>query len=651
MSFLDRLTALFRKPDPPSETIDKVLRLPSRSWSPAANSTRVQFSAAADAARTDSCIPHNEQAPLGFQTIADQFGYLRDRDIEMLSRFAFLQKIVNMIVDDALLGARPQIINPNAEGNEWDVWPYLEQRGFLATLARAYVFSNKFGGGAVLIEVEDGLDFHEPVDLNRVSDIRGFTALSREELIPQDMFRATGPRSRWHDYGLIPAPSGYQLQDGSSRSGLNIHPSRIIPIVYRHDIGHRERRRVPEWFGWGPGMIEAVLGNFLEWQASLARTHDLIGNISTDYLEIDSMADLLEAPDGWQKLINYLRYLQASRNQSGNGIPIVAHGPEVSKVTTVDRRIAGVSDAVSALRDAVADGQRYPRYKLFGQTAGGLGNGDVGGEQATYRQWISSERTAKINPAIVHVVTIATAAKRGPTNGELVRNVEIHWPKPEPEPDARAATRKTNAEAREIDRRSLGLSPDDMIKFDQTVAEDYPGLQKGVEEGSITVSDGDGPDPSAPRHDEAPVDDQVVVVSNDDRGVLVRRTAFGMELPTMAGADLDASGLVIGDDLGIWRGHRVVRVAGDIEGAERVPWDTLIAEVPQAMRVKEDLDGGLEQPDDLITEKEGRKLLGLGPSSMRLRMAAESGDIRDWGRLGKHLFSRRELLRLPTKTG
>ena len=647
MSFLDRLIALFRRPDPPTETIDRVLRLPPRSWSQAANTTRAQF---ADAARTDSCAPHNEQAPLGFQTIADQFGFLLDRDIELLSRFAFLQKIVNMIVDDALLGGRPQIINPNAEGNEWDVWPYLEERGFLSALARAYVFSNKFGGGVVLIEIEDGLDLNEPVDLNRVTDIRGFLALSREEVVPQNMYRATGPRSRWHDYGLLPAPSGYQLRDGSSRSGLTIHPSRVIPIVYRHDIGHRERQRVPEWLGWGPGMIEAVLGNFLEWQAALARTHDLIGNISTDYLEIESMADLLEAPDGWQKLTNYLRYLQASRNHSGGGIPIVAHGPEVSKVTSVDRRIAGVSDAVSALRDAVADCQRYPRYKLFGQTAGGLGNGDVGGEQATYRQWINSERSGKLTPAILHAVTIATAAKHGPTSGEPVPNAEILWPKPEPEPEQRAATRKTNAEAREIDRRNLGLTSEDMIKFDPSVAEDYPGLQKGVEQGTVAV--GQEPDPGLPRHDagSGAVDDQVVVVSCDNDGVLVCRTAFGIELPTMAASELAASDLVTGDDLGAWRGHRVVRVAGDIEGAERVPWEALLAEVPQAMRIKEDIDGGLEQPDDLITEQEARALLSLAPSSRRLRMAAEAGDIRDWGRLGRHLFSRRELLRLPTRT-
>src|SRR5690606_31523474 len=62
---------------------------------------------------------------------------------------------------------------------------YVDQKNIPAHVEHAWKWGRLYGGAAILINVDDGMEMRKPLNLRSIRKVLGFTVLSRWELVPQ----------------------------------------------------------------------------------------------------------------------------------------------------------------------------------------------------------------------------------------------------------------------------------------------------------------------------------------------------------------------------------------------------------------------------------------------------------------------------------
>lgn len=448
-----------------------------------------------DAARADDCGGGgcgNYDSPFGpaFTGGLGLAGLSRDQ-IDALCVSQFMTRIVHVLIEDAVK-ISPDLSGPDL-GQLDDVWDYLCEAHYQEEEFRALSYSRKYGGGGLIIIAEDGGTLGEEMDLARVQRVRGFVPLERNYLIPgpaSGEVRGSwwGPRWGRPLYYTAAPPYGLTGDGFEILSGTAIHPSRIIPFPYRRELNWRQARLYTNWSGWGPGVVEAIVEAYLARVRGILRTGDIVNSFGYDHVSNEALHDMLSSPDGKARVRNFLNFVKECRDYTGDGVPMVVTGPE-AHLTPVNRTVTGLAELIEAQREFLLDCTEYPRIVIFGETASGLGSGAAEGEWQQYYQVVSAYQENVRWRGIRHAAIVCMAAKDGPTSGRIDFGITAAWASLEQEKESEVAeNRKRNAEARAIDAEVLGISPKDLIAYDNTLEGTYPGIQAAAENGTLNFA-------------------------------------------------------------------------------------------------------------------------------------------------------------------
>jgi hypothetical protein len=379
-------------------------------------------------------------------------------------------------------------------------------------------YSRAYGGGGVVMIVDDGRRSDEEVDILAVRDVVGFYALPKWYLVP-DGVGSGRVRAGWYGtrvgrpehYFVTPstALASYVVNsagaEGSTvlrrermpddllrilnKSGNRFHRSRVIAWPYRDEMDLRLARWQANWNGWGPGVVESCLAPFMARRQGALRLAAIMNSVVVNTMTINDLEHRQSNPDLFALLQARLEMVKWCRDYMSDSLPIIATDT-ANKFDSLTHNVSGIDKLVAAQRQYLLDVLEYPAVRLFGDSAGGLNGGDRAGE---WRAWAATVRAKQdswvwtagmFGGGLRQAVMLSMACQRGPTSGQMDPSVKATWPSIlSDSADDVASVRLKHAQARAQDALTLGLTPAALRRFDPDVAERYPGLD--LDEGPL----------------------------------------------------------------------------------------------------------------------------------------------------------------------
>lgn len=360
--------------------------------------------------------------------------------------------------------------------------------GILNLVARARTEAKAYGGAAIVVLVDDGLDPRLPIDPNAIRRILGARVVTRWEISPMQFDRRpSSPR--------VGKPEIYQVTIGGVAT-IYVHHTRVVIFQGSPLPDHIMARQN----GWGGSLFDLIWASLMRYQIVMKMLPQLARRQNQG---VYKMAGLEAGIAGGYKsaIVERLEGQQTSMGITGD---IAIAEDETYEVLT--RPITGMKDIIEPLQmDVVANADGQPKLLVFGETPGGIKSGD----NPEYIAWLDScagWQGAHYSGPVKRLLRLVALSKEGPTQG-VVPPMDLKWlPLYQPSQQEADASDLSRAQRRQLDMQ--GVVTVNEVRTDPDVARLYPGFDPS----NAPASPGVEPDAEQPLDD---ADESQPVVAAD----------------------------------------------------------------------------------------------------------------------------------------
>lgn len=321
---------------------------------------------------------------------------------------------------------------------------------------QADIWARLYGGGAVVLGVEDGRAPSEPVDLEallggrEIGERVSFAyTLDRYSLYPVTGDFETDPRRpgfgkparyRMQFRDRIPGATLQELEDKSSQSmgyGDVIHASRML----RFFGVELPPELASEQDYWGDPAIQRNLESVL----NLTNADRAAGNILQTFVQsifrMKGLRSLLGKEGAKEALLD--RFLAMNLSQSILSMIVIDEGEDYERRST---NIAGFDSLHDRVSQSYAAGMDVGITRALNINPGGLGNNDEGTAR-NLESMVAAYQQNRYVPVLRYACQLLAATREGPTMGRGARLEIVPRPLRELTEQEQASTDKTRAEA------------------------------------------------------------------------------------------------------------------------------------------------------------------------------------------------------------
>ena len=333
----------------------------------------------------------------------------------------------------------------------------------LPAISTATKWARLFGGGLIVMLINDGGDLIDPVNEDRIKSV--------EQLRVYDRYDATR-YSRYDD----PADRRFgqtKLWQISPASGnpYVVHESRCVVID-----GDQVPDRIRESYdGWGGSVINRIYRDLIRAGMSLEWGNALLERAQQGVHAIPGLAELLAQPDGEKMIIKRVNLVDMARSVNNT---VVIDADE--KYTLESTPLSGVADIMDRMGLSLAAVAKIPESLLFGRQLGGLNSTGASDLENWYAR-IGQEQQVTILPALDRIVGLIMKAQGVYTDDYLIKFKPL-WV---PSAKESAETEKTKADVRRTYVEIGSLDPSEvrsMLAGDGYDIDDEIKLEYGTEE-------------------------------------------------------------------------------------------------------------------------------------------------------------------------
>lgn len=383
-------------------------------------------------------------------------------------------KIVDMLPEDMI---REWIEYEQADDEEGEVeslvMQWLRDLHAQENLEWAMKMARLHGGSVVLLGVNDGREYDEPLDMDNVQSLNYMNVLDRWQIYPTTHVYRDPTRP---NYGK---PELYRLAPArhSEATGKIVHESRLL----RFDgIRMPDRYSLKQW-GWG----DPIAGRLWNALRSYHQAHDSSVAIIQDFTQavykLKGLASMMmgvdESGEGMAALKARMQAVELGRSLL-NAL-VLDEDEEFQKLTT---NVAGIEKLLEAVERRLTAESDYPHTRLLGE-APGASLGESGGSQIRdYYDKVAAKQEAQLRRPIERLLDIGLRAKKGPTGGDMPKDFSFGfrplWQQDEKE---MASNRWLQAQADDKYIANGSLTPDEVahsrfggsgFSFDTTLDKD-----------------------------------------------------------------------------------------------------------------------------------------------------------------------------------
>lgn len=315
---------------------------------------------------------------------------------------ALTARVVDRLVDDAtrvdwhLHGADKRY--------DWgSVKSKLDDLQAIAHCGDAWRWSRLYGGALVIMAVNDGRKYSEPLDMSNIRDFTGLSVVDSSIATPVGFVAGLGSQA-------FSKPQQYQIMVPLGKETQRVvHASRVI----RFDGMRVPASRMITNGGWSPSMIQRCHKSLRGLSTAMQYAENLLQEISVMVLKIPGLSEkLCGGPDNVRQVKGMLETLRW-------GIDVLHMMGLDSEMEfqEVKRSVDGVASLIDKFEQQAVRDTGIPRIILTGEQPAGL-NADSRGEVRAWYDHVESDRNLVLTPALNRILEVEFALRK--RRGEVV---------------------------------------------------------------------------------------------------------------------------------------------------------------------------------------------------------------------------------------
>lgn len=357
---------------------------------------------------------------------------LRDETLQALyEQDGYATRIIDCVPDE---GTRQGIIlSTGDKAVDAAMAEELVRLGAHERITDAWCWGRLYGGGALFVGADDGLDPRKPLRLEDVRRVQFLTVLEKRELTPATWV-TDQLDARFGDVET------YRLSRGAGGGGTDtreVHVSRLIRF-FGARVTPRRRAHLQ---GWGVSELQRVYDKLVQFNATYGALGELLQDGSQGVFAIKDLYSLM-AQDKEGALKQRLELLDLSKSVA-KSILVDADSERYERVES--SAMTGYPDVIDRFALLLAGAAGIPVTILMGQAPAGLnatGDSDI----RWFYDRVRTQQTNVLAPKMQRLAKILLAAKAGPSNGEALAAKVSFPPLWQPTPSEKADLRqKTSA--------------------------------------------------------------------------------------------------------------------------------------------------------------------------------------------------------------
>lgn len=446
---------------------------------------------------------------------------------------AYANRICRVVPEEAL--RQPPVVTTGDPGQDAAVGEHLDALGATSRLTLAWTWARVFGGGAVLVGADDGLDPREPLNERAVRRVDFLDTVDARELRP-DRYE-TDPRAR--HFG---EPLTYRLHrtggGGASESAV-WHRSRLILF----DGAPTTRRRRQLLHGWGESELQRLYSILAHFNGGWEATGSLLQQASQGVLKIKNLMAMMAA-DKRDVLKRRFEMMDVALGVTGS--MLIGEDEDYSR--TEVGALSGVADLLTKNLLFLSGAAEIPVTVLMGQSPAGLsatGESDV----RWFYDRTKSAQTNTLLPRHRRLVKLVLLAQDSPTRGQLPERLTITYPplwQPTPMEQAELRSKQATTDAAYITAQVLTAEEVALSRFRPDGWSGETTIDLGAREAAMQADATDPSTADAPGTDHAKgaaaiLADVAARKMSRDSGVALLQSSMGLD-PDEAEAAMGENG-------------------------------------------------------------------------------------------------------------
>lgn len=265
----------------------------------------------------------------------------------------------------------------------------LEELGAKQAFRDALTWSRLFGGGLVVLGVNDGaLSMAEPLSEERIKAVRWLKVLHRFDVEVE----------KRGDDGEVELWRVRSSGEDKSIDNKVIHASRVIAF----DGLNVTRKRRIERKGWGLSVIDRMLAVIRDFQSSYASVFASMNRMGESALRIEGLAKMLASEGGQTASIVLQRIARLSYYRSTYRFLPIDMREEVSDIAP---SFGGVNDVIDRLWMRLSSATRMPVTLLAGRSPSGL-NATGESDMAQWYDNIKAEQEDRLKQPLERLIRL-----------------------------------------------------------------------------------------------------------------------------------------------------------------------------------------------------------------------------------------------------
>jgi phage-related protein (TIGR01555 family) len=273
-------------------------------------------------------------------------------------------------------------------------------------------WAHLYGGSIIVMLINDGRRFEEPVDESNIQSIETFRVYHRYRVtwtttdLYDDPENPKFGQLQW--YNVSPVSAGGLLQP------FRVHETRILRFE-GEPVDNKSRY---ENNGWGDSTIQSVYNELKNLTGSFFASRNVLEDFIQTIIKIDNLAELVAA--GQDALVRKrLEILDLGRHLI-NTMMLDSkedYAKHSSSVAGIDKLLGKQEEALSAVTE-------IPLTLLMGQTPKGFNSKDEGSVRKWYDK-VAEDQDDELKPQLERLVYLTMLSKKGPTGGQVIEEWSI----------------------------------------------------------------------------------------------------------------------------------------------------------------------------------------------------------------------------------
>lgn len=305
-------------------------------------------------------------------------------------------------IDTDAICSKWRTIEVNAIGNTY--------RGVNSAFEEAGLLARLYGNAYIIMGIDDGQDFSDPVDESSIQSIRWLAVRDKTLIKPLPS-----------DRNIYQFQVSVENKLPNGESGLKIHKTRLLKFHGNRLRGYA--LRTAEHTYEDDSIIQALFEQFNSFLTGVRSGASMLASHSVFKYKLNGLSHLTKTEDSDLLRKRFLGIIKGLSSMKG-----LFFDAQQEDADFINRTYGGVDGLINSLRDCFVSVAEMPHSMLFGSPTGGAFSESGSSDRYEWAANVASYQKSEFLPNHLELLRLSCLAKDSPTKGIFPNDLSIDYP-------------------------------------------------------------------------------------------------------------------------------------------------------------------------------------------------------------------------------